>query len=80
MSELTDDLRKVLLRNKVPYKVIAAFHAYDTSTIGEFVEMYDDREDLRRKGPQDLNYAPRDPATPTPEEENTFVRPTLAST
>ena len=43
MAHLQDDLQSTLIRNKVPYAVIAAMVDYGSTTIGEFVDMHDDK-------------------------------------
>ena len=68
LASLESELRAILLSNKVSFAVAKAMVDLGATTIGEFWELYDNRDKLRRKAPTDLGHAVVDPSQAAPVE------------
>ena len=73
ISNLEQELQDVLQDHRVFYNCRAALARKGYILLSDFVEMYDDRADVKAKAPKDLGYGPANPDAPT-EAETERVR------
>ena len=79
IESLDPDLQQVFHDHRVHYKFRARFATMGYTALGDFVELFDDKPDLKRRGPAMLGYAaPAEDATPEQNEFQMLVNVRLA--
>lgn len=57
MAKPDEDVRTIMVNHKVPYDIISRFADLEFTSLGDFVEYFVEKENVKQDGPGDLGFA-----------------------